>query len=163
METVIDSQINTQIDILCKSCKQDNNLYGFKFLNKEGNSDICSSCDDSMKYLEMDLIKDKLKFIRKIRCDQCNFRICLINNQPICLWCLNDDIILRHIILYDKYKGKTHAYVLQNDFDYCMNQIKCRYTDSKLTHLTKKVLNTIAYMNQPSLLPIKEKPLGRWM
>lgn len=52
-----------------------------------------------MKYLEKDLIKDKIKFMRKIRCDNCNFRICKINDNSVCLWCLNDDIILRHTIV----------------------------------------------------------------
>ena len=133
----------------CKSCQGDMSNGGIHFPNKEGTIDICESCDNYMKYLENDLVKDKVKFIRKIRCEKCNFRICKINNNSICLWCLNDDIILRHRILYHPYSGKKHAYVLQNDFEYCINQLSFRserkLDESKLTHLTKKLLNNISY------------------
>ena len=97
-----------------------------------------------MKYLNDDLVKDKVKFIRKIRCGTCNFRICKINNNNICLFCLTDNDyydykMLKQTVLYHKYKGRTHGYVLYIDFDYCIEGIeKC--PNSKLTHLTKMIL-----------------------
>ena len=136
----------------CKLCKGDMKQGCFNFLNKNGNIDICGNCGDYMKYLETDLVKDKIKFMRKIRCDNCNFRICKINGNSVCLWCLNDDIILRHKVLYHTYSGKTHAYVLQNDFDYCMKQLafisERNLDDTKLTHLTKKILNDDLYVKR---------------
>ena len=120
-----------------------------------------------MKYLENDLIKDKIKFMRKIRCDNCNFRICKINCNSVCLWCLNDDIILRHKILYDKYSGKTHAFALQNDFGYCINQIGLRaerkLDETKLTHLTKKVLNNVSHANRYNPSSFEDNSINkRW-
>jgi len=138
----------------CKLCKKTIIGLCFYFSNKNGNCDMCSDCGNYMKYLDNDLVKDKIKFIRKIRRRNCNYRICKINDKEICLWCLNDDIILRHKVLYNKYKGKTHAYVLQNDFDYCINQIQYRseknFDESKLTHLTKKILNNVSHSNRYS-------------
>ena len=121
-----------------------------------------------MKYLENDLVKDKIKFIKKIRCENCNFLICKINGNSVCLWCLNDDIILRHKVLYHKYTGKTHAFVLQNDFSYCINQISFRtennLDETKLTHLTKKILNNVSHSNRYSPLPFEDKSINkRWM
>jgi hypothetical protein len=133
----------------CKLCKKNMTNGCVDYLNKKGDIDICGSCGDTMKYLEKDLLKDKVKFMRKIRCNTCNFRICKINNNPVCLWCLNDDKILKHMVLYDKYKGKTHAFVLHYDFNYCMIQVeyinKKNYNETKLTHLTKKILNNISH------------------
>lgn len=138
----------------CKLCTKKMLGGCFYFPNKDGICDICSDCGSYMKYLDNDLVKDKIKFIRKIRCHNCNYRICKINDKEICLWCLNDDIILRHKILYNKYKGKTHAFVLQNDFDYCINQIQYRnehhFDESKLTHLTNKILNKVSHGNRYS-------------
>lgn len=150
----------------CKSCQTEiKNNWSYYFPNKDGYLDICESCGNYMKYLETDLVKDKVKFIRKIRCDKCNFRICKINNKPVCLWCINDDTILRHTVLYDEYHGKTHGFVLQNDFEYCIAQIKFRNKqnlgNSKLTHLTKKILH-----NESSLSDKDEKDEiinKRWM
>ena len=152
----------------CKLCKGNMKQGCFYFLNKNGNIDICGNCGDYMKYLETDLVKDKIKFIRKIRCDNCNFLICKINGNSVCLWCLNDDIILRHKVLYDKYNGKTHAFVLQNDFSYCISQIEFirqhNYDETKLTHLTKKVLNNVSHINRYSPLPFEDKSINkRWM
>lgn len=128
----------------CKLCKGDMMNVCFNFPNKNGDIDVCENCGNDMKYLQTDLVKDKLKFIRKIRCDDCNFRICKINGHSVCLWCLDDDKILRHKILYDKYNGRTHAFVLQTDFSYCISQIEFRthhnYDESKLTYLTKRIL-----------------------
>ena len=152
----------------CKLCQGDMNNVSFYFTNKDGNIDVCENCGDYMKYLENDLVKDKIKFMRKIRCEKCNFRICKINGDSVCLWCLNDDIILRHKILYEKYIGKTHAYVLQNDFDYCMSQLAFRsekkYDETKLTHLTKKVLNNVSHNNRYGPLSFEDKSINkRWM
>lgn len=149
----------------CKLCKRlELGLGGYEFLNKYSKTDICSSCGDAMKYMNMDLVKDKVVFKRKIRCDICNFRICEINSELHCLWCLDDDKILRHRVLYGKYVSRTHAYVLQNDFHYCLQQIKYRdtkgFNDSKLTHLTKKVLSKIALYEHD--LRNKNK-YSRWM
>jgi hypothetical protein len=134
-----------------KQCKLCNNqkMYGRKYKNNYNINmniiDVCDLCCDFMKYLEDDLINNGIKFIRKLRCNCCNFRICNIMNNPICLWCLKESDILKHNILYGKYKWKSHAYVLYNDFNYCINQIEFRtennYKDSKLTILTKKILN----------------------
>jgi len=162
MTTPMDFEIAKQ----CKLCNGDMKHTCYIFPNKNGNIDVCGHCGDYMKYLEKDLIKDKIKFARKIRCDECNFRICTINEKLICLWCLNDDIILRHTVLYDKYKGKTHAFVLYNDFSYCVNQIdfrnQCKYDDTKLTHLTKKILNNAKHTNRYSSLS-GEDINRRWM
>jgi len=153
----------------CKLCQSKIKTVGcFHFLNKNDEIDICDSCGDHMKYLESDLIKDKVKFMRKIRCENCNFRICKINNNSLCLWCLNDDIILRHRILYDKYNGKTHAFVLQNDFSYCITQIEFRtkhkYDETKLTHLTKKVLNNVSHSNRYNPASFEDNSINkRWM
>jgi len=152
----------------CKLCKGDMEHECFHFPNKNGDIDICEDCGDYMKYLEKDLIKDKIKFMRKIRCDNCNFRICKINDNSLCLWCLNDDKILRHTVLYGKYNGKTHAFVLQNDFSYCVSQIEFRskknYDETKLTHLTKKVSNTVSHHNHCSPLPFEDISINkRWM
>lgn len=137
----------------CKSCKQVMTNGSFYFLNKNGNIDVCGTCGDYMKFLENDLLKDKLKFLRKLRCDNCNFRVCKINGNSVCLWCLNDDKILRHKVMYGKYRGKTHAFVLQNDFSYCISEIEFRsknnYDETKLTHLTKKVLNNVSHTTPP--------------
>ena len=139
----------------CKLCQQKIEFNGsFIYTNKNGKVDVCNNCGDYMKYLDKDLVKDKVKFIRKIRCDNCNFRICKINDKPTCLWCLNDDIILRHKVLYGIYKFKTHAFVLQNDFNYCINQLNFRkernYDDTKLTQLTNKILNNVSQKNRYS-------------
>lgn len=152
----------------CKLCKGDMIQGCFHFPNKNGNIDVCGKCGEYMKYLENDLIKDKINFIRKIRCDNCNFRICKINGNSICLWCLNDDLILRHKVLYDKYNEKTHAFVLQNDFSYCINQISFitehKLDENKLTHLTKKVLNNVSHGNRYSPLPFEDKSVNkRWI
>jgi len=151
----------------CKLCRRDMIRGCIDFPNKGGNIDVCGNCGDYMKYLENDLIKDKIKFMRKIRCEKCNFRICKINGNSVCLWCLNDDIILRHKILYDKYSGKTHAFVLQNDFSYCMNQITLRternLDETKLTHLTKKVLNNASHANRYNPSSFEDKSINkRW-
>jgi hypothetical protein len=154
---------------ICKLCKEQiKNIGCFHFSNKNGNVDICDNCGDYMKYLETDLIKDKVIFMRKIRCEKCNFRICKINNKILCLWCLNDDVILRHIISYDKYIGKTHAFVLQNDFTYCISQVKFRnennYNTSKLTHLTQKVLNNVSHSNRYNSLQFEDNNINkRWV
>jgi DNA-directed RNA polymerase subunit RPC12/RpoP len=152
----------------CKLCKGYMGQGCFHFPNIKGNIDICENCGDYMKYLEIDLVKDKIKFMRKIRCDNCNFRICKINDKSVCLWCLNDDIILRHKVLYDKYNGKTHAFVLQNDFSYCISQIefitKYNYDETKLTHLTKKVLNNVSHSNRYTSLSFEDTSINkRWM
>ena len=52
--------------------------------------------DEFMKYLDKDLSNDKVKFIKKIRCITCGFRICKINNNQTCLWCLNDNKLLKY-------------------------------------------------------------------
>ena len=153
---------------MCKLCKGVMANECFDFLNKNGNIDVCGNCGDYMKYLEKDLLKDKIKFIRKLRCDNCNFRVCKINGNSVCLWCLNDDIILRHKVLYGKYTGKTHAFVLQNDFSYCISKIefinKNNYDETKLTHLTKKVLNNVSYCNRYNPLPFEDTTINkRWM
>lgn len=152
----------------CKLCKRVMTNECFYFLNKKGNVDVCGNCGDYMKYLENDLLKDKIKFIRKLRCENCNFRVCKINGNSVCLWCLNDDIILRHKVLYGKYSGKTHAFVLQNDFAYCISEIEFRnnnnYDETKLTHLTKKVLNNVSYFNRYNPLPFEDTSINkRWM
>jgi DNA-directed RNA polymerase subunit RPC12/RpoP len=158
--------IETEICKLCKGDMGDGGNGGIYFPNKDGNIDVCGNCGDYMKYLENDLVKDKVKFIRKIRCENCNFRICKVNGDSLCLWCLNDDIILRHKILYGEYKGKTHAFVLQNDFIYCINQIVFRTERSldrtKLTHLTEKVLNNVSYSNRYTPSSIENKIISRW-
>jgi len=157
-----------EISTYCKLCQENIIKECFYFTNKEGNIDVCGNCGDYMKYLENDLIKDKIKFMRKIRCEKCNFRICKINGNPLCLWCLNDDIILRHKILYDKYNGKTHAFVLQNDFSYCINQIglthERKIDETKLTHLTNKVLNNVSHANRYNPPPFEDKSINkRWI
>ena len=153
--------MDIEIATNCKLCNGDMDKVCFNFLNKNGNIDVCSGCGDYMEYLQKDLVKDKLKFMRKIRCDNCNFRICKINDNSVCLWCLNDDIILRHIVPYGKYNGKTHAFVLQNDFSYCISQIEIRkqhnYDETKLTHLTKKVLNNVSHKNRNSPSSFEDK------
>jgi len=129
----------------CKLCNSEIIIPSFDFPNKMKIFDICSNCGDNMKLLHRDLQKDGVKFIRKNRCDKCNFNICLINNKQVCLWCLNDDLILRHKVLYDIYNGRTHGFVLFTDFNYCVNQLIFRkahnMNTSKLDHLTKKLLN----------------------
>jgi hypothetical protein len=160
--------MNFEISPDCKLCQENMIQECFYFPNKDGNIDVCRNCGDYMKYLENDLIKDKIKFIRKVRCEKCNFRICKINGKSVCLWCLNDDIILRHTILYDKYSGKTHAFVLQNDFSYCINQIELRternLDETKLTHLTKKVLNNVSHTNRYNPSPFEDKSINkRWI
>ena len=160
--------MNFEIEKNCKLCQEEIMNECFEFPNKDGNIDICRNCGDYMKYLENDLVKDKIKFIRKIRCGNCNFRICKINNKQLCLWCINDDIILRHKVLYDKYSGKTHGFVLQNDFNYCMNQINYRdkngLSESKLTHLTKKIINNVSHKNRFNPRPFEDETINkRWM
>ena len=160
--------MNFEIANNCKLCKGVMANECFDFLNKNGNIDVCGNCGDYMKYLEKDLLKDKIKFIRKLRCDNCNFRVCKINGNSVCLWCLNDDIILRHKVFYGKYTGKTHAFVLQNDFSYCISKIefinKNNYDETKLTHLTKKVLNNVSYCNRYNPLPFEDTTINkRWM
>jgi len=156
-DTPTKSVISIEITDACKSCKGYMDSPCFQYPNKNGDDDICRNCGNNMEYLEKALVKDKLKFMRKIRCDNCNFRICKINDNSVCLWCLHDDKILRHIVLYGKYTGKTHAFVLQTDFSYCVGQVEFRrkrnYDETKLTHLTKKVLNNISHSNHCSPLP----------
>lgn len=160
--------MNFEITKECKLCKGDMEQVCFDYPNKDGNIDVCEKCGNYMKYLDNDLVKDKVKFIRKIRCENCNFRICKINENSVCLWCLNDDIILRHKVLYDIYSGKTHAFVLQNDFNYCINEIGYRtennLNETKLTHLTNKVLNNVSHSNRYSLFPYEDNNINkRWM
>ena len=149
----------------CKLCQGNMNTSCHYFLNKSGDADVCGNCGDYMKYLESDLVKDKLKFLRKIRCEDCNFRICKINGNSTCLWCLNDDIILRHKVVYDTYAGKTHAFVLQNDFIYCIAQTQRNTAnETKLTHLTKKVLNKVSHRNRTSPSRLGDESINkRWM
>jgi hypothetical protein len=160
--------MNNYIANECKLCNATMNNACVHFPNKDGTLDICEDCGDYMKYLENDLIKDKIKFIRKIRCENCNFRICKINEKNCCLWCLNDDIIIGHKLLYGKYIGKTHAYVLHNDFTYCISQIQFRIQrkldDSKLTHLTQKILNNVSHKNRYKPLSYEDNSINRrWM
>jgi len=152
----------------CKLCQRDMIGGCIDFPNKDGNIDVCGNCGDYMKYLQNDLIKDKIKFMRKIRCEKCNFRICKINGNSACLWCLNDDIILRHKVLYHKYTGKTHAFVLHNDFSYCLSQLEFRtkhkLDETKLTHLTTKVLNNVSYSNRYYQWPFEDNSINkRWV
>ena len=60
--------------------------------------------DNEMNYLDKYLLKDKVKFIRKIRCSVCEFRLCEINNKQTCLWCFNDRKLIKYDITYGKYK-----------------------------------------------------------
>lgn len=91
-----------------------------------------------MNYLETDLLRDKFKFLRNQRCNKCQFRLSSINNKTVCLWCLGEEKI-KHTVLYGPYNGKTHAYVLQNDFNYCLERLE-NNPDTKLAYLTKKFI-----------------------
>lgn len=134
-----------EIETNCKLCRCKIDWACYDFPNKDKKFYICDNCGDDMKWLHRDLIKDGVKFIRRIRCEKCNFNICVINNKPTCLWCLNDNVILKHKVLYDIYNGKTHGFVLFTDFKYCINQLNFRTNNgmeiTKLVHLTKKIIN----------------------
>lgn len=134
-------------ELICKSCNTPytGNAHPY-FPNKNNENDLCYSCDKNMYYLQQYLLKDKVKFMRKIRCEDCNFRLCEIsyknNDYHVCLWCL-DRYACKYVVSYGKYKGRSHAFVLQNDFNYCANLAYYRtiqnYKDSLLTTLTKNI------------------------
>jgi hypothetical protein len=127
----------------CISCKEDLiNAICEALLNPK----LCMYCETHMKYLDNDIVASKVKFIRKIRCDQCSFRVCNINNINTCLWCIGCDVPyfdnkrFNWVFQYGKYKYKSYAYVLQNDFDYCKFMMKCRQ-ESQIAILTKIIID----------------------
>lgn len=102
--------------------------------------------DEWAKWLRHDLRADKVKHVRGKRCS-CGFPIAKINKKDICAYCLGNSVyacgwgrdIVKHRVLYGPYSGRTHFWVLANDFDYCAHQASYRiskeYGPSKLTHL----------------------------
>jgi hypothetical protein len=112
---------------------------------KECSDTYLDDISREMKYTDKHLAADGIKFIRKIRCKECGFRICTINNKNMCLWCFDSmptscwsSRIIRHDVRYGPYKGKTHGYVLWKDIEYCKNRLD--YKDTKLCQLTKRIL-----------------------
>ena len=124
----------------CISCNEDNINEAFS------NPKLCIYCETHMKYLDNDLVASKVKFVRKIRCEKCSFRVCNINNINTCLWCIGSDVPyfenkkFKWIFLYGKYKHKSYAYVLQNDFNYCKFMVKYKQ-DSQIAILTKIIID----------------------
>lgn len=101
--------------------------------------------DEWAKWLHHDLKADKVKQLRGKRCS-CGFFLAEINRQHICAYCLGNKVsrgwdrnIVKHTVLYGPYGGRTHFWVLANDFEYCRAQFLYRaskeYESSKLTHL----------------------------
>lgn len=126
----------------CKLCNQ-NGLGlrgGVEYPNKEGKIDICRECCDNMKQMDKELVKDKVKFLNKIRCDTCNYRICKINSVNTCLWCLNSATLIRSKNYFNKYNGKSNGFVLYYDFEYCLEILK-EYPDEKLSKLALQITN----------------------
>lgn len=115
--------------------------------------------DIDMYYLSKNLLKAQVKFTKKIKCSDCGFRLCEINKKQTCLWCFNEHKLMTYNITYGKYKNRAYAFILQNDFDYCMyitfnktiisyhnNELIIKKNikgDTRLTHLTKKILGEI--------------------
>lgn len=124
----------------CISCKEDN--INESFLNPK----LCMRCETHMKYLDNILVASNVKFIRKIRCEKCCFRVCNINNINTCLWCIGSDVPyfenkrFNWVFKYGKYKYKSYAYVLQNDFIYCMYMMQNK-EDSQIAILTKLIID----------------------
>ena len=115
----------------CKSCEKPWEDFAH---DRSCTTTLCGGWSDEMRYLATDLGKDKVKFLAKVRCDSCTFRLCIVNDTPTCLWCLNDYPILKHTVSYGKHAGKTHAFVIVHDFPYCMWQLN-RVTDLARTGL----------------------------
>ena len=110
-----------------------------KYPNIDKVCDICWSCGCGLKKYEKELVNDKVKFMRKIRCNTCNFRMCEINKTPVCMWCLDDTKIYYFPIEYKEYKDRTYAYVMSNDFETCTIAVH-HYPKGKLSELTRRVL-----------------------
>ena len=141
-------------ETICKICHEKDGDDGFDFPNENGDIDICGNCNGQIKYLEKDYIpgrKDGIKYIRKKRCNKCNFKLCYINNNIHCwlCWCLkegpafyNSGSISRlnqypqHIISFGKYSGKMLAFILQEDYTYCKWLVtQDYYSDTKLKNI----------------------------
>lgn len=104
--------------------------------------------DSNLKYLKQDLSKDGVKLYTRKPC-HCHFPMATVNNTSVCFGCIynskiqwyNGDII-KHTVLYGKYQGKTHAYVLTHDFQYCKDMCATR-PESKLALLCNFVEDVI--------------------
>ena len=143
-----DTEFVLSIQKLCKSWGDNiNDNPSFDFPDKNGIYNICTSCGDSMKYLKLDVTRceDKVKFTRKVRCNSCNFYLCKINNEQECLWCLGGRKKQNHLkypLRFGKYKEKTGAFVLQNDFSYCkfISELTDGVGNSHLASTTRQLI-----------------------
>lgn len=139
-----------EVQLPCKNCKRKGPYdCGSTFINQQGEQDICTDCDKEMKYYFRDIKKDCNMFVNSKRCSVCNFNMSYIHHKDICLWCFDTNHspwdgmkIVNHTLYYGKYTGKTHAYALCYDLEYCKSRLP--YTSTKLSVLTKNMLCYLA-------------------
>ncbi len=138
------SESNKDDTILeCKTC--------YICKDKSYDKKLCDKHDKDMRYMIMHLESDGVVFIKRKRCTNCNSKICEINDINICLWCFDSKTtdcwsgmrLMRHIVGYGSYSGKTHGYVLWKDFEYCKKRTSFKST--KLCHLTLRILANDLY------------------
>ena len=98
--------------------------------------------DETAKWLYTDLKADRVRQVRKKRCG-CGFFLTKVEGKHdlICAKCLSQcgSLRVKQKLMYGPFAGRTHFWVLTNEFQYCSDQTSWRknkgYESSNLTHM----------------------------